>query len=81
MIGRFMTYGWMPTILDELGELDDVSKEGNLVKYLNKAKHHKKERLNIREIEHIASCINNSVVGASKLLHFINPNVYAIWDS
>src|SRR5690606_19347634 len=24
---------------------------------------------------------NNSLVGASKLLHFINPEQYAIWDS
>lgn len=24
---------------------------------------------------------NNSLVGVSKLLHFINPNIYAIWDS
>ena len=24
---------------------------------------------------------NNSLVGASKILHFINPDVYVIWDS
>ncbi len=24
---------------------------------------------------------NNSIVGTSKLLHFINPEVFAIWDS
>lgn len=29
----------------------------------------------------IASVINGSVVGASKLLHFICPVKYAIWDS
>jgi hypothetical protein len=29
----------------------------------------------------IKSTINNSLVGLSKLLHFINPVVYAIWDS
>ena len=27
------------------------------------------------------NCINNSLVGLSKLLHFINPQNYAIWDS
>ena len=78
MIGRFLTYGWMPTILKELG---DVSKENDLVECLNRAKYHKEERLGAQEIKYIASCINNSVVGASKLLHFINPDVYAIWDS
>ncbi len=27
------------------------------------------------------STFNNSLVGTSKLLHFINPKQYAIWDS
>ncbi len=27
------------------------------------------------------SKINNSIVGGSKFLHFINPEKYAIWDS
>lgn len=27
------------------------------------------------------SSFNNSLVGTSKLLHFINPKQYAIWDS
>ena len=33
------------------------------------------------QLEIIKQCVNNSMVGASKLLHFINPNLYAIWDS
>ena len=33
------------------------------------------------EMETLARAVNGSYVGASKLLHFINPEVYAIWDS
>ena len=76
MIGRFLSYGWMPKILRNLGHL---SKKSDLIKYLNKAKNHERPSLTSEEIEHIASCINNSVTGASKLLHFINPE-YPIWD-
>ena len=37
--------------------------------------------LTINEIEVLKKTINNSLVGLSKLLHFINPKDYAIWDS
>lgn len=33
------------------------------------------------ELEILKKAINNSLVGLSKLLHFINPEIYAIWDS
>ena len=29
----------------------------------------------------LKNSFNNSIVGTSKLLHFINPEKYAIWDS
>lgn len=34
-----------------------------------------------KEFDILKPLCNNSLVGASKLLHFINPNLYAIWDS
>ena len=77
MIGRFLVYGWMPTILRKLG---DSSKENDLIEYLKKVKNHEEPSLMPEEIEHISSYINNSVIGTSKLLHFINPRIYAIWD-
>ena len=49
------------------------------VEIINKAK--KPERITDDEILILKRLINNSLVGVSKLLHFINPNVYAIWDS
>ena len=46
---------------------------------LNNAK--KGIRPNSDEITILKNCFNNSLVGSSKLLHFINPEQFAIWDS
>lgn len=32
-------------------------------------------------LQSLKEIVNNSTVGLSKLLHFVNPNLYAIWDS
>ena len=74
IIGANFTYGWMPTILKF--KSDNFS---DSVKILNKAK--LSDRISKDEILELKSMINNSLVGVSKLLHFINPDVYAIWDS
>ncbi len=73
--GAHMAYGWMPTILNlypnkslkEIAELLMLAKEG--------------KSLTEEQITDIASVVNNSIVGASKLLHFVAPDKYAIWDS
>ena len=36
---------------------------------------------NKEDLEIVAAFMNNSIVGASKILHFINPKKYPIWDS
>jgi hypothetical protein len=64
----------MPTILD----LNLINRE-EVLSILNKVK--RNEELCKEEIESIKTCINNSLVGTSKLLHFIAPENYAIWDS
>lgn len=75
--GAHMVYGWMPTILEiHISESVDVHAG---VALLNKARI--AGRLSCEEIEQLASLINHSVVGASKLLHFVNPEAFAIWDS
>lgn len=73
-----MAYGWMPTILDlytkkpnidlpiAAGLLNTVKVTGTLAD---------------AQIEQLACLVNNSLVGASKLLHFISPHKFAIWDS
>ena len=78
VLGSHMVYGWMPTILDlYIGDQNITLDE--LVEICNKAK--EGSVLDKRQLEAAASVINNSLVGASKLLHFVNPNIYPIWDS
>jgi hypothetical protein len=63
-----------PTIIDL-----DTQNVGNLLVCLNKAK--QGNYLVDDELAIVKQAINNSIVGGSKLLHFINPELYAIWDS
>lgn len=74
-------YGWMPTILKNFSPENFCT---NTPKYGVISK--------IRGIQHVTdareflSCmeevapINRSWVGTSKLLHFLNPNLFPIWD-
>jgi hypothetical protein len=74
IIAANFTYGWMPTMFEfQVADLEPAIAICNQVK----AGH----RIGTRELERMAATINNSLVGASKLLHFINPHQYAIWDS
>lgn len=74
VIAANFTYGWMPTILEFKSNEFDLA-----VSVINKAKHSK--RISDEELLILKKLMNNSIVGVSKILHFINPNVYAIWDS
>ncbi|MFH1493501.1 MAG: DUF6308 family protein [Pseudomonadota bacterium] len=76
--GAHMAYGWMPTILElypEPGKCD----LGMAAQTLNEAKAGKD--LTAEKIEAMAALVNNSLVGASKLLHFVAPQHFPIWDS
>ncbi len=74
IISSHFVYGWMPTIIHiDIKDLDKV------LFLLNAAK--SGHELEIKELEILKFCINNSMVGLSKLLHFMNPRDYAIWDS
>lgn len=75
IIGISLVYSWMPTILKNLN-LESIKEA---TKILNKAKSDK--RIDHEELKVLINTFNNSLVGTSKLLHFINPNMYAIWDS
>jgi len=72
IIGINFTYSWMPTILKTL-------KISGTVPILNAARDG--QSLLASQIEELMASFNNSLVGTSKLLHFINPDDYAIWDS
>lgn len=65
-----MVYGWMPTIL-----------KFHPAEY----QEHFWTEIQIGCIEpsfltKLKACINGSIIGASKVLHFLNPEQYAIWD-
>jgi|SRR5437867_9938771 len=64
----------MPTILDFASREFEKG-----VAYLEIAKAGGK--LSIAELTTLAKIVNNSTVGASKLLHFASPSAYAILDS
>ena len=73
IIGAYFTYGWMPTMLDLRGDLTEVTTIANSVK--------NGVEIDQESFMKVAIAINGSAVGASKLLHFINPETHAIWDS
>jgi hypothetical protein len=75
IIGIHFTYGWMPTIFDFRSDNFDSA-----VHILNRVKSGK-ELISPDDLILLKGLFNNSLVGTSKLLHFINPCKYAIWDS
>jgi len=76
--GAHMVYGWMPTILD----LYPAYPSRTLARGAELLQEAKDDgRLTDEEILELGSLVNNSLVGASKLLHFVRPDCFAIWDS
>jgi hypothetical protein len=80
VLGLHIVYGWMPTIPDldrimAIGENEE--KRATLLASLHAAQQGLVEG---KQLEPVVSFCNNSFVGASKLLHFLNPKVYPIWD-
>lgn len=68
------TYGWMPTILKFKSE------EFNLAaSVINKAK--ELQRISSEQLAILTRIMSNYIVRVSKLLHFINPSIYAIWGN
>ena len=79
VVGSHFVYGWMPTILDL--KITKVN-ETKLLEILNKYKQIiDAKEINPDELKILKETINNSIVGTSKLLHFINPTIFPIWDS
>lgn len=70
-----MVYGLMPTAM--------VLRRGDLEPLLPPLNDLRTEgvRLRVADLEALAAIVNNSIVGASKLLHFVAPAVYPVWDS
>jgi len=75
IIAANASYGWMPTILTI--HKKDLSEQVRIVNNLKK----KNTIPTADEFTLLKSTFNNSIVGTSKLLHFINPEIIPIWDS
>ncbi|RRA94884.1 hypothetical protein [Paenimyroides viscosum] len=75
IIGLSFTYSWMPTIPSN----SNFSNGDEVTKILNKAKLGE-VLLSEYELGKLQIACNNSLIGVSKLLHFINSHKYAIWD-
>ncbi|WP_332846994.1 DUF6308 family protein [Pseudomonas lactucae] len=72
-----MVYGWMPTILEiHATKMVSVAMGAQI---LTEAKQN--GALSHAQLINLAQLVNHSVVGASKLLHFVNPDAFPIWDS
>ena len=76
IIASHFVYSWMPTILKI-----DLSNVKEVLYILNKVKSIANYPIQLEELQVLKQCINNSLVGVSKLLHFIRPDDFTIWDS
>jgi hypothetical protein len=72
LAGAYMVYGWMPTMLRLKGPVDAVFK---LVEAGRTG------RVTEALLTDCSKTLNNSLVGTTKLLHFVSPDLYPIWDS
>ena len=70
-----MVYGWMPRVVRV-----DAAHTAGVVAAFCAARAVTSDNFYTIPIQEIADCLH-SVVGASKMLHFINPSVFPIWDS
>jgi hypothetical protein len=71
-------YGWMPTILKKFNlEVSKIEKPVECVRNLQTADCATKFLSSLDA----TSPVNNSWVGLSKLLHFLSPELFPIWDS
>lgn len=80
VVGLHIVYGWMPTIprLDGIMGWDEIKRQ-TLVTALTSAKNG--QMPSDDELETLKAFCNNSIIGASKLLHFLRPEAFPIWDS
>lgn len=68
-------YGWMPRILRLGANKGDWLKA---TKILSKARH--QQIADTQELDLLRKLLGNSLVAASKILHFASPNLHPIWD-
>ena len=79
--GAYAVYGWMPTIMKRgVNPAAWSASKGALVN-LRDAKTWVEAESILSEFPLAMTVVNGSLVGTSKFLHFLNPNILPIWDS
>jgi len=80
IVSLHIVYGWMPTIPDLSRPARCTAiQQATVVNLLNSSR---ARQLTNAELDFLAShFVNNSIVGVSKMLHFLAPDRYPIWDS
>lgn len=73
ILAAHFVYGWMPRMLN----LREAGLQ-NALPAVNRAR--EVRPISDADFEALKLSINNSMVGVSKLLHFVNPALYPIWD-
>ena len=78
VIATHMVYGWMPTMLELYTGIpeNDLAWASRLLTRVKTG-----NDITDTELERLIKLVNNSLVGVSKLLHFIKPDKFSIWDS
>lgn len=75
-------YGWMPTILKNETKAKELVDFVRVLRGIENGPNLRTFALNELERHlHLTKAINGSTVGTSKFLHFVEPNVFPIWDS
>ena len=80
-------YGWMPTVLDIAKEYDgqpiEMESVKSAIQFAENWKQSGTDNIEcaMKQFEILARFIDNSYVGASKFLHFLFPDSFAIFDS
>ena len=70
-----LIYTWMGGVQPKLGALDNYSSC-----YDDLADAKRGLTLNAAQIDRVKEYVSGSLIGASKFLHFANPEIYPIWD-
>ena len=81
LAGANAVYGWMPTILKKGVARPLWEARRGALELLRAASDWPTARTVIESNRDLLHLVNESVVGTSKFLHFLNPGVFPIWDS
>jgi hypothetical protein len=76
--GAQLVYGWMPTILHLHAQPPNLTL-AHAASLLESAR--TQGTISDEHLSMLVGVINNSLVGTSKLLHFVRPDIFPIWDS